>query len=206
MAEEKAKSRAHPENSADKKAQEDVQKTSHEASESVAESPELQEARRKAEEYLDLLQRVQAEFANYRKRVERERLQIYNRAKGEVIKKMLPVLDDFERLLQTAAQDGEIKKGAELIYQNMMNIFRSEGLESYTEPGDSFDPYVHEAVSVEAVPAEKDGRILEIWQKGYRFKGEILRPARVKVGQAQREEKQSQDSGDPVENTPKEGC
>lgn len=140
-----------------------------------------------AQEYLELLQRIQAEFSNYKKRIERDKWELSTKIKGKLIQDLLPVLDDFERMLSSCLEDnGRLKEGARLIYEKLLNVLKKEGLEPFSAQGKDFDPSLHEAVFVVDTPPELDGKVLEEWQKGYLFKGELLRPAKVKVGRSQR--------------------
>lgn len=135
------------------------------------------------EHYLDRLQRLQAEFANYRRRNGEERKSLFAVAKGEMAQKLLPVLDDFERLIHHQNGDWETDlQGIRLIYQNLKKALNDEGLEEIPAEGEAFDPEIHEAVGVQETDADGDGRVLEVWQRGYRLGGRMLRPSRVKVG------------------------
>jgi molecular chaperone GrpE len=134
-------------------------------------------------DYLDQLQRLQAEFSNYRKRVEKERETLFSIAKGEIVSKLLTVLDDFERMVDHHQKNGQCSiDGVNLIYQNFKKVLSEEGLEVIPSIGERFDPDFHEAVGVEKTEEDRDGLVVEEWQKGYRFGGKLLRPSRVKVG------------------------
>ncbi|MCD6115701.1 nucleotide exchange factor GrpE [bacterium] len=135
-------------------------------------------------EYIDRIKRLQAEFINYKKRVQREKDEISAWSEGELIKKLLPVIDDMERM-QMYAQDSfsdARTEGIGLIYKNMYKILQDEGLEEINDRDAEFNPEIHEAVSVEKTGKDKDGKVVEVWQKGYTFKGRLLRPGKVKVG------------------------
>ena len=132
--------------------------------------------------YLEQLQRLQAEFHNYRRRTERERAETYQLAKGDLILKLLPVLDDFERMNSHHDENDIDHEGIKLIYQKMEKILMDEGLEIVPARGESFDPEYHHAIGVEETDAHSDNRVVEEWQKGYRFKERLLRPSSVKVG------------------------
>ncbi len=135
-----------------------------------------------AQECLRMLQRLKAEFDNYRKRVEKERQGIYDYVRGEVFKSLLPIIDDLERLLSTEASEQSLRQGVEMVYKNLMATLQAHGLEAFSDKGSDFDPNVHEAVSVEETEENLDGKIVDTWLKGYRHKGRLLRPAKVKVG------------------------
>lgn len=134
-------------------------------------------------EYLSALQRLKAEFDNYRKRTDKEKMELSKFVEGNLIQRMIPVLDDFERLLQTETSDKLLQEGCRLIYENITSIFKTLGLETYSKIGDGFDPNKHEAISVDKVSEEYDNKIMSISQKGYIFKDRILRHAKVTVGQ-----------------------
>lgn len=134
-------------------------------------------------EYIDQLKRLQAEFSNYRKRVDKERERLSSTGKGELVLKLLPVLDDFERMVNHHQQGNPCSlDGVQLIYQNLRKILSDEGLEEIPSIGERFDPEFHEAVGVEETGEDQDGLVLEESQKGYRFGEKLLRPSRVKVG------------------------
>jgi molecular chaperone GrpE len=129
----------------------------------------------------DRLLRARAEFDNFRRRAERERSEYLQFASMDAVRSILPVLDDFERALQVETADKEYARGVELIYNRLSDILRRSGLEPIETAGKLFDPNIHEAVQrVESEDAE-DQAILDVLQKGYNFKGKLLRPAWVKV-------------------------
>ncbi|MBN1503884.1 MAG: nucleotide exchange factor GrpE [Candidatus Eisenbacteria bacterium] len=149
--------------------------------------PEARE-RGLAEEYLEHLQRLQAEFANYRKRAIKEMRESCDSGKAELVCKLLPVLDDFERALESLTQDAgnqETTKGVGLIYEKLRSVLQAEGLEHVECAGQQFDPNVHEAVVVTRVKEGEDGRVLRDFQKGYSFKGKLIRPSKVEVAQVE---------------------
>ena len=136
-------------------------------------------------EYLELLQRTKAEFDNFKKRTEKEKLELSEFVEGNLISKILPVLDDFERMLQSEIQDMPQLEGCRLIYKNLNSIFTALGLNEFGKIGDSFDPNMHEAIAVKKGEDEFDNKIMSIIEKGYIFKNRILRYAKVEVGAAQ---------------------
>ncbi len=160
----------------------------------VAESPESgsstekksdDESLKLATEYFDQLQRLQAEFINFKKRMERERENLSRFVKGDLLRKLLPVIDDFERFL--TSHQNEIKEngglnGIQLVYDKFNQILKDEGLQQVSALGQPFDPNFHEALLMQEASEEQDGKVLEVWEKGY-FLGEtLLRPSKVKVG------------------------
>jgi molecular chaperone GrpE len=132
-------------------------------------------------ELQDRLLRARAEFDNFRKRSERERSDFIQFATMDMVKDVLPVLDDFERALKVETADRDYAKGVELIYQRLSDTLKKMGLEPIDTAGQKFDPNLHQAV--ERVPTEEaeDQAILGEFQRGYNFKGKLLRPAMVRV-------------------------
>lgn len=134
------------------------------------------------EGHLKMLQRLQAEFENYKKRAERERKEYIEKANADLILKLLSVLDDFERSLQVKSPDlDSFKKGMVMIHKKFQNILEKEGLTPIDAVGEEFDPYYHEAVLAEVGDYQED-IIVEELEKGYMFKNRVLRPSKVKVG------------------------
>lgn len=125
--------------------------------------------------------RMAAEFQNFRRRAANEKLELVEYAASEIVRQLLPVLDDFERALKVESPDKEYARGTELIYQRLFEALKKAGLEPVESMGKKFDPHLHHAV--EMVPTEdlEDHTILEEYQRGYNFKGRQLRPAMVKV-------------------------
>jgi molecular chaperone GrpE len=137
-------------------------------------------AAEKAQLY-DRLLRRQAEFENFRKRVERERSDMVEFAVIESVRALLPMLDDFERALKVESADREYAKGMELIYQRFLETFKKLGLEPIESAGQKFDFNLHHAV--ERLPSEgvEEETVVEELQRGYNYKGRLLRPAMVRV-------------------------
>jgi len=129
----------------------------------------------------DRLRRAWAEFENARRRAERERSDFLQFASADLVRNLLPVLDDFERALKTETVDKEYAKGVELIYQRLFDTLKRMGLEPIETEGKLFDPNHHEAVQREQTADAPDQTILGELQRGYNFKGKLLRPAWVKV-------------------------
>jgi molecular chaperone GrpE len=131
-------------------------------------------------ELLDRHLRSQAEFQNIRRRAERERQELLDYANTETLRSLLVVLDDFERALKVETTDREYAKGMEMIHQRLYDAMKKLGLEPIVSVGQTFDPHVHHAV--EKVESEEAAdTVLEEYQRGYNFKGRLLRPAMVKV-------------------------
>lgn len=134
----------------------------------------------KTEIYERLLRR-QAEFENYRRRTERERAELLEYAGMEAARALLPVLDDFERALKVECADKEYARGMELIFQRFSESLTKLGLEPLESVGRLFDPNAHHAVEMVRTEEAEDHTILEEYQRGYNFRGRLLRPAMVKV-------------------------
>jgi molecular chaperone GrpE len=130
----------------------------------------------------DRLLRRQAEFENFRRRSERDRSDFFEYAGMEFVRELLPILDDFERARKTECSDESYRKGVELIYQRLQDALKKVGLEPIeVAPGTEFDPNLHQAVVRQETEEAPDHTILEEFQRGYNFKGKLLRPAMVKV-------------------------
>lgn len=129
----------------------------------------------------ELLLRRQAEFDNFRKRTERERSEYLQYAGMELVRDMLPVLDDFDRARQTECSSPDYAKGVEMIYSRMYETLKKMGLEPIESVGKPFDPHLHQAVERVETKDAADGTILAEFQRGYFFKGKMLRPSMVKV-------------------------
>jgi molecular chaperone GrpE len=132
-------------------------------------------------ELQELLQRRQAEFENFRRRVERERSDLFEFAAMDSVKALLPVLDDFERALKTETTDKEYARGLELIYNRFFETLKKLGLEPIPSEPALFNPHIHHSVEMVDTKDHPDQTILDEYQKGYYFKGRLLRPAMVKV-------------------------
>src|SRR5271156_4778231 len=134
-------------------------------------------------ELTDPLVRRQADFENYRKRIERERQTGHHRGIEALIELLLPVLDGFERALAAHDDPGyeNYRKGFELIYRQLENILSKKGLEQIDAEGKPFDPNLHHAVEQIESADYPDGTVIGVLQAGYIFHGKILRPAMVRV-------------------------
>ena len=148
---------------------------------------ELEEAQAQAAEYLDGWQRAQAEFSNYKKRQETERAQMWARATADVLRKTLPVVDDFERALATMPDDlSQLTwcEGVFLIKAKLDAILNTEGVKPIETAGQTFDPVYHEAVTYEEAEGYEEGQIIGEVQRGYMLDDRVLRPAMVRVAKA----------------------
>lgn len=158
------------------------------ATEAFAELEELKirlhESEAKANEYLDGWQRARAEFANYKKRVDRDQAQVYQTAAGNIIKRYLEILDDLERALKNRPTEGEgavWAEGIDLIYRKLLALLEAEGVQPMETGDQYFDPNLHEAISHEAAPELESGQIIEVVKQGYKLGDRVLRPAWVRV-------------------------
>ncbi|MGA2821709.1 MAG: nucleotide exchange factor GrpE [Anaerolineales bacterium] len=166
---------------------------------------ELQEAKRQAAENLDGWKRTQAEFANFRKRLEREQADALARMTGRVMGRVFPVLDDFERALKEEVSPEALARwvaGVKLIHEKLLGVLEAEGVQPIVAPGDLFDPNRHEALSYEPRSDYQDGQVIEVMRPGYRLGEVVLRPALVRVAHA--EEGKSDPSPEADEDPPEE--
>jgi molecular chaperone GrpE len=173
--------------------------------EKVPTKAELQEQveglERERDEYLDSLQRLKAEFDNYRKRTAREHEAMSARANEALLKELLPVLDDLERALEAAEEhearsasgqspeartqkqgEAKLEDGVRLVHRALADVARKHGLEEIETNG-AFDPHVHEALLTQPAEEAEAGSVLQVLQKGYRLGDRVLRPARVVVSE-----------------------
>ncbi len=135
------------------------------------------------EELRQTLLRRQADFDNYRKRIEKERFEDSKRATARMIEGLIPVIDGFEHALAAhrEAEYDNYRKGFELIYKQLLDNVAKLGVERIDPVGKSFDPHLHQAVDRAETSEHKDGTILQVFQPGYVFHGRVLRPAMVRV-------------------------
>jgi molecular chaperone GrpE len=164
-----------PQNNAEETLQQSVAKSD------TAEQVELDALRAENEELIDTLQRLQADFDNYRKRAQRDQEALVGRAGERIVKELLPILDDLERALEAAEehQEAKLEEGVKLVHRQLEQLLEHEGLALVATDG-KFDPHVHEALLTQPSAAE-EGSVIEVLQKGYRLGDRVLRPARVVV-------------------------
>jgi len=136
-----------------------------------------------AESYIEQLQRLQADFINYKRRTEKEMNSLSIFVKGNLIQSLLPVIDDMDLLIQHHQHDHQCPvEAVQMIIQKLKKVLIDEGLETIDVTGQSFDPIIHEAIAVEEVKDPlKENIIVQECQKGYRFHDNLLRPSRVRV-------------------------
>ncbi len=127
------------------------------------------------------LLRITAEYANFRKRSEKEKQDAYVFAKSETIKELLPVIDNLERALASESEDYDsLKKGVEITFNSLVDTLGKLGVEIFGTPGEEFDPNLHNAVMHIEDENYKNGEIVDVFQKGYKISDKIIRPAMVK--------------------------
>ncbi|MFW6256766.1 MAG: nucleotide exchange factor GrpE [Bacillota bacterium] len=135
------------------------------------------------EDFKKRYQRLKADFVNYRKRTQKEKDGLGLQAQIELLEEVLPVLDNFERALKTAEDEGDLKEGIELIYKQLFNTLKQKGLEKIESEGQPFDHKYHEAIMQLEDSDQESGVVVEELQKGYMFQGKVIRPAMVKVAE-----------------------
>jgi molecular chaperone GrpE len=142
---------------------------------------ELQKLKAERDSLLDRLARAQAEFENARRRASKEQQDFRDYASFDTIKSLLPVLDSFERALQTKSEAADFRSGVELIYKQLQDALARMGVRAIPAKGEPFDPHVHEAVEMVETSDAADHEVIEELQRGYKIKDRLLRPAMVKV-------------------------
>ena len=150
---------------------------------SARENAEMAKLTADLEELRQSMLRSQADFANYRKRIEKERFEDSKRATARVIEGLIPIIDGFEHALAAhrEAEYENYRKGFELIYKQLLDNITKLGVERIDPVGKPFDPHLHQAMDRTETTEEKDGTILQVFQPGYVFHGRVLRPAMVRV-------------------------
>ena len=146
---------------------------------------ELQKVKAERDSLLDRLARAQAEFENARRRAAKEQQDFRDFAMVDAIKSLLPVVDNFERALQSKSEAAEFRSGVELIYKQLRDVLAKLGVQPIEAKGQQFDPHVHEAIEMVETPDVADHEVIEEWQRGYKFKDRLIRPAMVKVAKNQ---------------------
>ena len=144
---------------------------------------QLEGAEAKLAESVQGWQRATADFQNYKKRIERDNEMNHALMKGDIIKKILPALDDLERALQNRPAEDAWASGIELITRKLQNILNSEGVKRIEAEGMPFDPNFHEAISHEHHEDFESGQVIEVVQNGYKLGERVIRPALVRVAQ-----------------------
>ena len=142
---------------------------------------ELEETKAQRDEYLDLVQRKQAEFANYRRRTESVRQEAFDDGRREAIEKLLPVVDNLERALAAAGEESSLKSGVEMVLRQTLDILAKMGVETIDPMGQPFDAELHNAVMQGGEDEGEPGTVCMVLQKGYKLGSRVIRHAMVKV-------------------------
>lgn len=152
---------------------------------------EVAALRRERDDLEDRWKRSAAEFDNYRRRTERERRELSEAAAADLIRDLLPIIDDFERALASVEHESgearggpEFHRGVQMIHKQLLEALRKRGAQPFESVGQPFDPSWHEAVAQEPAGDRPDGEIVEEFRRGYRLGSRLLRPAQVKVAKA----------------------
>lgn len=142
---------------------------------------DLEEQKKKADEYVDSLKRNMAEFDNFKKRMNKEKESLYTSILSDVISNLLPVIDNFEKAKDAECTDETYKTGVSMIYNQLIELLNKQGVEKIPDLGETFDPEIHEAVMsiVDETKGEKE--IVEVFRTGYRLKDKVVRHSLVKV-------------------------
>jgi molecular chaperone GrpE len=133
------------------------------------------------DEYLALAQRTQADFENYRKRMARENAAAVDRGVAKVAKELLPAIDHLEIALKAAEGHEDVVKGFAMVADELRTALARAGIEAFSPDGEPFDPNEHEAMASQPSEDAESGTVIEVYQRGYRLNGAVLRPARVVV-------------------------
>ncbi len=151
------------------------------ATEGAGPDAEIQRLKAERDVACDRLARMQAEFDNARKRAAKEQQDFRDFALADTIKTLLPVVDSFERALQAKSEGGEFRAGVELIYKQLQDALSKLGVQPIAAKGQPFDPRIHEAIEMVETSDAPDHQVLDEWQRGYKYKDRLLRPAMVRV-------------------------
>ena len=156
----------------------------------------IEEKNKQIAQYHDQLLRMKAEFENFRKRVDREKRDYLAWGKEDIILKLIGLLDVFEQACQQASTTRNIEgvlQGLELLHREFDSFLKSEGVQQVPTKNEVFDPHVHEAISYVEVDEGDDNKIVEEFQRGYRFNNRIIRPAKVKVSKRIKKDESKED-------------
>jgi molecular chaperone GrpE len=143
----------------------------------------LADVKRERDEYLALAQRAQADFDNYRKRVAKDMGSAEAKGVAKLARELLPALDNLGIALRSGETGEEFVKGIELVYAELTAALERLGVEAFSPEGERFDPNLHEAMAKQPVDGAESGTVVEVYQRGYRLNGTVLRPARVVVAE-----------------------
>jgi len=178
----KPKRKEKPEDESSHKTNDKEQKMKKEELETLL--AELDDLRNQKDELYSKLQRVSADYANFQKRAPKQIADTISYEKEKIIKTLLPALDNLEHTLQNANSSENVEvlvKGVQIIYDHILDILKSHGVEQTKALGEKFDPTFHEAMMQKAEPEKEDEIVLEEFQKGYKLNGRVIRPSKVIV-------------------------
>jgi molecular chaperone GrpE len=150
----------------------------------VGTTVDADEVQRQRDDYYDRLLRKTAEFDNYRKRVDRDRQSMSDTVTADVVRDLLPLVDDLERALraESGSEGAEAyRRGVELIHRQLLEILKKRGVSAIEALGTDFDPHYHQAVAYDHAEGRRDGEVIEEFARGYMLGDRLLRPAMVKV-------------------------
>lgn len=142
---------------------------------------DLEEQKKKADEYVDSLKRNMAEFDNFKKRMNKEKESLYTSILSDVISNLLPVIDNFEKAKEAECTDNTYKTGVSMIYNQLIELLAKQGVEKIPDIGETFNPDVHEAVMSVQDVSKGEKEIVEVFRTGYRLKDKVVRHSLVKV-------------------------
>jgi molecular chaperone GrpE len=181
---------------------EDLYKTSNEESDFKKDEleelrTEVDDLRNQKDELFAKLQRISADYSNYQKRAPKQIADTISYEKEKIIKTLLPALDNFEHTLQNAKSTENtdvLVKGVQIIYDHILDILKSHGVEQIKALGEKFNPSFHEAMMQKEEPEKEDNIVLEEFQKGYRLNGRVIRPSKVIVNKLPIEQQEQTDN------------
>ncbi|HSH36568.1 nucleotide exchange factor GrpE [Schnuerera sp.] len=142
---------------------------------------DVEEKEKEFKELTNRYLRLQADFINYKNRVEKDKEKIYTYAAEEIMTELLPILDNFDRALDNAEEKDSFFEGVKMIYDQILKVLTDNGLKEIDCIGENFDPNFHHAVFMEEVEDKEEGTVLEVLQKGYLLNDKVIRPSMVKV-------------------------
>lgn len=142
---------------------------------------DLNEQKKKADEYFEHLKRNMAEFDNFKKRINKEKDSMYYTITADLISDLLPIIDNFEKALNTECKDKEYKSGMEMIYTELIGLLNKSGVKEIDALGKTFDPNFHEAVMHEEDDKKGEKEVVEVFRKGYIINDRVIRHSMVKV-------------------------
>jgi molecular chaperone GrpE len=151
------------------------------ATELAAVRKDLDDLAKERDSYLQLAQRTQADFENYRKRMARENAAAVDRGMAKLAKELLPALDHLELALKAAEGHEDVVKGFRMVAGELQAALNRVGIQTFSPQGETFDPNEHEAMAQQTHEGVEPGTVVEVYQSGYRINGAVLRPARVVV-------------------------